>query len=376
MLGTWMQQMAQGWVLASLTTSAMALGWVNFASGMPMLLLTMYGGVVADRYDKRLVIIATLIAQSMLALVLGWLVGSGQIQVWHVVVAGICWGIAAAFEMPSAAAIVPELVEKHEMSTAIAVDRSVFHATRLAGPALGGWLIGTMGTAAAFYVNALSFSALILALLTIKPRVRTAAEDEERRQTGMKEGLQYVRSDAPTMRMIVLLALSTIFISPFFMIMMPLYSMHVLQLGAPEHGILMAASGLGAFTGSLLLLSIPAPLRQRIISIDVVVIALAMVGLSRATGLLPAVVCIVALTLGTSTLFGLANTIVQERAPDFIRGRVSAVAGLSFFGVLPFAGLLMARVADVIGLRTALISAGLCYGMIGTLLLLRREKTA
>jgi MFS family permease len=376
MMGTWMQQMAQGWVLASLTTSALALGWVNFASGVPMLLLTMYGGVIADRFDKRLVIIAALVAQSILALVLGWLVGSGQIQVWHVVAAGIFWGIAAAFEMPSAAAIVPELVEKHEMSAAIAVDRSVFHATRLAGPALGGWLIGMMGTAAAFYVNAASFSALIVALLTIRPRVRTAAEDEERRQTGMKEGLQYVRSDAPTMRMILLLALSTLFISPFFMIMMPLYSMHVLQLGAPEHGILMAASGLGAFTGSLLLLAIPAQVRQRILSIDVVVIALAMVGLSRAHGLAPAVVCMVALTLGTSTLFGLANTLVQERAPDFIRGRVSAVAGLSFFGVLPFAGLLTAQVADVIGLRTALISAGICYGAIGTLVLLRREKAS
>jgi MFS family permease len=346
MMGTWMQQMAQGWVMATLTTSAFALGLVTFASTLPILLLTMYGGLLADRLDKRFIIIACLVAQSLLAVAIGWLVGSGQIAIWHVLVAGIVLGIVTAFEMPAASALVPELVAKEDISSAIAVDRSVFHATRLAGPALGGWLIGTFGTSAAFYVNATSFSALIIALLTIKLRALDPEAEEERR-TGLKEGLAFVRQDRPTMVMIGLMALSTLFISPFFMIMMPLYSMHVLHLGAAQHGILLGSSGVGAVIGSIALLSIPGPHRQACLCAAVVVVSIATAGLSFAAGLPLAIVSIITLTLGTSTIFGLSNTIVQERAPDGLRGRVSAIASLAFFGVLPFASLATTKLADI-----------------------------
>ena len=373
MLGTWMQQMAQGWVMASLTTSAFALGLVNFASGLPMLALTMYGGVLADRLDKRIIIITCLVAQSLLALAIGWLVGSGQIAIWHVVAAGVGLGIVTAFEMPAASALVPELVAKEDIPPAIAVDRSVFHATRLAGPALGGWIIGAFGTSTAFYINALSFSALIVALLTIKPRPLEPSAEADRK-TGMKEGIAYVRGDRPTMAMIALLALSTLFISPFFMIMMPLYSMHVLKLGPAEHGILMGSSGIGALTGSIALLSIAGVHRLGWLRVAVGVVSLAMAGLSFAEGLPVAMVSMIVLTLGTSTIFGLSNTIVQERAPDGMRGRVSAIAAMAFFGVLPFAGLATAAFADLVGLRTALRTACICYGILGLLLLARKVK--
>jgi MFS family permease len=198
MLGTWMQQMAQGWVVAGLTTSAFTLGLINFGSGIPMLLLTMHGGVVADRHDKRLILIITQVVQIALALAMGYLVGSGQIAVWHVLIAGILLGISTAFEMPAASALTPELVEPSQIKAAIAVDRSIFHATRLAGPAIGGWLIGWLGTASAFYANATSFLALIIALLTLHPRPRGTDEEEAMRQTGMKEGFNYVRRDKPT----------------------------------------------------------------------------------------------------------------------------------------------------------------------------------
>src|SRR5882757_6935393 len=171
MLGTWMQQMAQGWVVAGLTTSAFTLGLINFCAGMPMLALTMHGGVVADRHDKRMILIITQVVQIILALVMGWLIAHGLIAVWHVLVAGILLGISTAFEMPAAAALTPELVDRDQLSAAIAVDRSIFHFTRLAGPAIGGWLIAWLGTASAFYANAASFLAMIVALMTLPPRV-------------------------------------------------------------------------------------------------------------------------------------------------------------------------------------------------------------
>jgi MFS family permease len=363
MLGTWMQQMAQGWVVAGLTTSAFSLGLINFCAGIPMLALTMHGGTVADRHDKRLILIATQVVQIILAISIGWLVARGQIAVWHILIAGMLLGISTAFEMPAASALTPELVERDQLSAAIAVDRSIFHATRLAGPAIGGWLIGTLGTASAFYANAVSFLALIAALLTLRPRPPGTEEEEAMRQTGMKEGFAYVRRDKPTLAMISLLATITTCISPFFMVMMPLYSRHVLGVNAQSHGFRMGSSGVGAFAGSLWLLTISSEKRTAYLRGGAVVITACMLGLANAHAFWHAVVSMSALTLGTSTMFGLANTIVQERAPDAIRGRVSAIMGLSFFGVLPFSGLLMSKFADTVGLRTAMGTGGVAFGV-------------
>jgi MFS family permease len=271
--------------------------------------------------------------------------------------------------MPAASALVPELVDRDQLSAAIAVDRSVFHATRLAGPAIGGWLVGWLGTAAAFYANALSFGALIIALLTIQPRRRGTPEEEEKRQSGMKDGIAYVRGDGPTRAMILLLMSGTVCISPFFMIMMPLYSRTVLHVGAQQHGLLMGSSGVGAFAGSIWLLSISSHRRAAYLCAAVATIVVAMSALAMAQGLTNAIVAMIALTLGTATMFGLANTIVQERAPHFLRGRVSAIFGLSFFGVLPFSGLAMSKFADLVGLRVAMGSAAGIFGVATALVL-------
>ena len=376
LLGTWMQMLAQGWVVTALTTSAFTLGLVNFASGIPMLALTMYGGAIADRHDKRRILIATQIVQAALAVAVGWLVATGQVQIFHIVIAGMLLGISTAFEMPAASALVPELVGPGQLSAAIAVDRSIFHATRLGGPALGGWVIGQFGTATAFYLNALTFGALIVALLTLHPRPRGTDAEERERQSGMKEGWRHVRGDGPTFTMMILLASSTVCISPFFMILMPLYSRHVLHIAASQHGLLMASSGIGAFIGSMWLFSIRREKRTAWLRAAVIMIVAAMCGLAAAHTLAQAIAGMIALTLGTSTLFGLSNTIVQERAPDPLRGRVSAIAGLSFFGMLPFAGLLITEFADLAGLRAAMGAGGLCYGVIATLVLRRFRRCA
>lgn len=376
LLGTWMQQMAQGWVLAGLTSSALTLGLVNLASGVPMLALTLLGGTAADRFDKRRILLATQILQAFIAAALGWLVANGQIQVIHIVIAGVCLGITIAFEMPAGAALVPELVRREQLPAAIAIDRSVFHATRLAGPALGGWLVGQLGTASAFFANSLSYSALMIALLSLRPRARGDEAEEKQRQSGLKEGIAYVRSDRPTLAMLSLLALATTCISPFFMVLMPLYSRHVLGLAADQHGLLMGASGLGAFAGSLWLLAIRAHRRGAWLALSVSAIAAAMAGLALARSLPVAVAMIILLTLGTSTMFGLANTIVQERAPHAMRGRVSAIVALSFFGVLPFSGLAMAEVTDWLGQRQAMgLGAGV-FALVGAWLLHRNRPAA
>jgi MFS family permease len=265
-------------------------------------------------------------------------------------------------------------VDPSQIKAAIAVDRSIFHATRLAGPAVGGWLIGWLGTASAFYANATSFLALIAALLTLHPRPRGTDEEEAMRQTGMKEGFDYVRRDKPTFAMLTLFVTITTCISPFFMITMPLYSRHVLHIDAQSHGLLMASSGIGAFIGSILLLSVRTERRMFFMRWGAVAIGACMMGLALAQHLWQAIVSMSFLTLGTSTLFGLANTIVQERAPHAIRGRVSAIMGLSFFGVLPFSGLLVSEVADLVGLRVAMAAGSLLFGLSAGAMLYRHRQ--
>ena len=147
--GTWMQVMAQGWLMSTLTNKAILLGMVNFAAGIPTLALTMLGGSVADKYDKRKILIWTQFAQTALALILGILVYTGRIQVWHVVVVAAFLGVCIAFEMPAINALVPELVKRDEIATAIALDRSVFHGSRLVGPSLAGIFVAWWGAASA-----------------------------------------------------------------------------------------------------------------------------------------------------------------------------------------------------------------------------------
>src|SRR5437867_2251824 len=169
--GTWMQVMAQGYVMSTLTDKALLLGMANLAAGLPMLLLTMVGGSVADRFDKRKILLATQYVQIVLAVAIGFLILSGKIQIWHILGFAVVLGISNSFEMPTLNAFVPELVSRDEIQSAIAVDRAVFHGSRVVGPSLAGIFVSAMGTASAFFSNALSFVALIIALFTIPPRL-------------------------------------------------------------------------------------------------------------------------------------------------------------------------------------------------------------
>src|SRR6184192_918031 len=159
--GTWMQVMTQGWVMATLTTSAFMLGLVNLCAGLPMLALTMAGGSAADKFDKRKILLITQYIQIVLAVSIGLLIWSGKIQMWHIFVFAAILGVSNSFEMPALSALVPELVNRDEIQSAISLDRSVFHGSRMVGFSLSGMLITAWGMASAFFVNALSFVALI-----------------------------------------------------------------------------------------------------------------------------------------------------------------------------------------------------------------------
>ncbi len=371
--GTWMQVMAQAWVMTTLTTSALMLGIVNLCSGLPMLALTMVGGSVADRFDKRKILLITQYLQIGIAVSVGLLIWSGHIAIWQVFIFAAIQGVSNSFEMPTLSALVPELVERDEIQSAISLDRSVFHGSRMVGFSLAGILIKAWGMASAFFVNALSFVALIIAILSLPPRRRGSAEEEEKRASGIKEGFRYIAKDRPSLAMVMLIATQSVCIFPIITVMMPLYGRIVLHLGADRVGLLMGASAVGSVVGSLFLIGLPRPKRIPLMMINTLGVTGAIFGLSRAPTFYMATALMVINSLGLATNFGLASTIVQERAPDYLRGRVSAVFMLSFVGLMPIAVLGVTSLSDFIGMPTALAIAAITYGAI-TLLILARVR--
>lgn len=372
--GTWMQVMAQGFVMSTLTDKALLLGMANLAAGLPMLLLTMVGGSAADRFDKRKILLATQYIQIALAICMGFLIMSGQIHIWHILAFAAVLGVSNSFEMPTLNALVPELVTRDEIQSAIAVDRAIFHGSRVVGPSLAGIFISAWGAASAFFINAISFVALIIALLTIPPRRRGSAEEEHKRASGIKDGFRYVARDKPSLAMIGLIAATTVFIFPIITVMMPLYVRLVLHLGADRLGFLMGASAVGSVIGAIFLISLPRSKRVPIMMVNVCVVAIAIFSLSRAPSFYLATALLIFNSLGLAMNFGLANTIVQERAPDYLRGRVSAVFMMSFVGLMPIAGLGITGLSDLIGMRSALAIAAVCYAAIALTVLGRVRR--
>jgi len=372
--GTWMQVMAQGYVMSTLTTKALMLGMANLAAGLPMLALTMVGGAAADKFDKRKILLVTQYVQIMLAIGIGLLVWSGRIEIWHIFVFAAILGISNSFEMPTLSALVPELAGREQIQQAISLDRSVFHGSRVVGPAIGGFLIKIWGTASAFFFNAISFVALIIAILSLPPRQKGTVEEEEKRSSGMKDGFRYVANDKPSLAMVTLIATQAFCIFPIITVMMPLYVRLVLHLGADGLGSLMGASAIGSVVGSIFLIGLPRSKRVPLMMINAIAVSLVVIGLSFAPSFYVAMALLIVNSLGMATNFGLCSTIVQERAPDYLRGRVSAVFMLSFVGIMPLAGLGVTSLSDVIGMPTALVIAAIAYGVITLIVLARVRK--
>lgn len=376
MTGTWMQMMAQSWVMTSLTSSAFMLGLVNFAGGVPMLLLSMVGGSWADKHDKRAILMVTQVVQIALAVIVGCLVLWQKIQLWHLIAVAAVLGVSNSFEMPAASALVPELVNKDQIKDAIALDRATFHTTRLFGPAVAGVVIGFYGAAVAFFANAFSFLALMIAIMTLPARELGTAEEEEKRSGGIKDGVAYVKSDRPTLAMIALMASTTLFIFPIMMILMPLYVRDTLALGPNAMGVMMSVGGVGSLTGSLGLLGVKHERRLNRLVLASIGVTAGVSLMAVAQGMPMAALGVVLMSVSLSTLVGLCNTVVMERTPVYLRGRVSAIVGISSFGMMPFAGLLVTAYADWVSIRGAIGTMAGLFAAVAAIVLVIAGKHA
>jgi len=359
LIGTWMQNVAMGWLVYRLTGSAMLLGVVGFTAQFPTFVLSPLAGVAADRYDRRKILLITQALAMAQALTLAFLVITGRVEVRHILALSFFLGLVNAFDIPARQAFVVDLVEKKEdLANAIALNSSMFNAARLLGPSIAGILISVVGEGMCFLLNGLSYAAVLRSLWAINIRGRRKERPLEPVLKRFKEGFNYTFGFAPIKFIILLLALASLTAMPY-VVLMPVFVKEVLRGGPRTLGFLMACSGIGALTAALTLASrrSAAGLESRIPAAGCV-FGIGLIGLSTADSFPSAAACIAVASFGMITQMASCNTVIQTLVDDDKRGRVMAFYALAFMGMAPFGSLLSGWAASRVGAPHAIMMSG------------------
>jgi MFS family permease len=356
--GTWIQSVAQQWLVLELTGSAFKLGLVTTVQFTPLLLLSLVGGAIADRFPKRDLLLATQVVSLILALGLGILVKTGTVQYWHVLVFAGMLGTVNAFYTPARQAFVPELVDRETLLNAVALNSAIFNGARVVGPAVGGILVASVGLSLNFFLNAASYVAVIWMLLLITPRPVRPAVEGQRLWHNVREGLGYIVATPVVSTILVLVGVASLF-ALNFTTLMPLVARYVLHTGSDGFGFLMASMGVGSLTGAISLAFLKRrDLARPLILTGCIVFTIGEIALalSRAFPLSVGLLVLIGLT---STLFTTtANTRILSLTPPELQGRVMSVYSLMFLGMTPFGSVLSGLVAQHWGTPPALIIGG------------------
>jgi MFS family permease len=372
--GTWMQAVAQGWLVLELTNQPFWLGAVAAAGTLPVLAFSLFGGVAADRLPKRSLLIATQSVSTVLALGLGLLVLSGHVQVWQVLVVALLLGTANALDAPARQSFVVEMVGREDLLNAIALNSFTFNAARVVGPAVAGTIVALAGTATCFLLNAASFVPVIgaLALMRGLPPVQRGAKASV--AAHLREGFAYAARERRFQGLIALVAAGSFFGFPC-VTLLPAFAREVLHTDARGYGLLMAMTGVGAVVSVLGLAS-----RQKTgVGGGVVVGAglafgVSLVLFATSRSFVTAVPLLAIAGAGMVAQAASANTLVQATVPDALRGRIMSMFTLVLMGAMPLGNLLIGALAGLIGTMAAVATfgVGLCVA-IGIITLARRE---
>ena len=361
MSGTWMQMIAQGLLVLTLWNSAFALGALNFANAVPSLVVMLFGGVLADRADKRRILIVTQVVMCVLAVAVGVLVVADAIEYWMLIVATICLGIAFGYDMPAYQAFLPELVPPEKIGQVVALNSSTFHGTRMVGPAMAGVIIATFGIATAYFLNALSFLAVIFSLLLVSRRIVPKAQGPAMSAiAGLKEGLRHARG-RPNLRVFLMLtALNTTFVFPIIAVLTPFYVKNVLHEGPGVLGALWASSGVGAMIGAIALIVWNNDRRVTRLWVAALLSPAGLIVTAITREPIVAIIAQAFVSFSFSSQLGIIQTMIQESTPPQFRGRVMSLHGITFNGTMPFAALASSGLAVAFGLPfVIMLGAGL-----------------
>ncbi len=387
LIGTWMQSIGQAWLVLQLTHSAWWLGIVGALQFLPVMLLSLFGGVLADRVPKRKVLLFTQSFAMLQAAILWVLIVTGAIQLWHVLVLAALLGLTNSIDMPTRQAFVSEMVGREDLPNAIALNSSVFNMARIVGPGIGGLIIATYGIMPLFFLNAISFIPVIIGLAMIDLRKlygqvkRAVPEKGAQRQStlqSLREGLIYVRQTPSVLLIITVIGIISLF-GINFNVVLPLFvfATDVLKTGAAGFGFISSAFGLGSLLAALWLAwSNQKPsVRFLLISALAFCILEAAFALSHMYAL--SLLLIASVGFAQIAFSATANTTLQTVAPDRLRGRVMSVYMLVFAGSVPLGNLFTGGLAHLAGAPVALlVGAGLSLitAIVGWMLRAPAEK--
>jgi len=368
LIGTWMQSVAQGWLVLTLTNSPFFVGLVSGLGSLGVLAFSLYAGVVADRRDKRRLIVLTQSLSMVLALILAVLVWTKVVTVWHVMALATALGIVNAFDIPTRQSFIVELVGKEDLMNAIALNSSMFNAARVVGPAIAGALIGAVGVATCFFLNGVSYIAVIGGLLAMRLAPLQPRPAPGSAWAGFREVVAFLRSDRRVETLIVLTATLSVFGFPY-LVMMPVFARDVLHVGAAGYGALTAAVGVGAMLGALAIAVNSRRIVQRgrlmVFGGTAFGILVSLFAFSRTFGL-----SLVLLALAGCAMIvnnALTNTMLQTLVPDHLRGRVMGFYSFVFVGMSPLGAFQAGAFAERFGAPLAIgIGALVCAAAVAT----------
>ncbi|MBH8554406.1 MFS transporter [Nostocaceae cyanobacterium CENA357] len=359
LIGTWMTQLATIWLVYSLTNSPFMLGVVGFTSQIPSFFLAPFGGVFVDRFSRYRTLIGTQILAMIQSLTLAVLALSGIIQIWHIIALSLFQGFINAVDAPARQAFVPELIERREdLANAIAINSTMINGARLIGPAVGGLLIASVGTAYCFLIDGLSYIAVIAALLAmkIKPWKFTVTQGSPLQK--VKEGFVYAFS-FPPIRSILLLSALVSLMGLQNTILVPVIAEETLKGGAETLGFLMAASGVGALSGGIYLATRQTILGiGKLISLAPAILGIGLIAFASSRFLPISLFTMLFVGLGTILQIAASNTFLQTIVEEDKRGRLMSLYTMSFLGMIPLGNLLGGVLASHIGAANTLIIDG------------------
>ena len=359
-VGSWMQTVAQSWLVLQLTSSPLKLGLIGTLQFAPILLFSIVSGALADRVRKRRLLLLTQSALMLQAFALAALDRTGQIQYWHVAVLATLYGIANTLDLPARQSFVVEIVGKHDLINAIALNSAVFNGARVVGPAVAGLLVARYGVGIAFLLNGLSFVAVIAALLAIR------TEGEPRPRSGdtlgqeILQGIRYAWETPLTALVLSLLLVMSLFVINFS-VLVPLIAREVLHEGAHGFGLLMASLGIGAVAGAVALaLGGRGRAPVWLLAGTALVAAAGVAGLGVVRQFWVASVLLVVEGFAMIVFMASSNTTMQVTVPDALRGRLMGLYAFFFVGMTPFGALLIGTVAERWGVPAACMVGGGC----------------
>lgn len=357
--GAWMQFVGQGWLILKLTDSPFYLGLVGAAGSLPILLFSLFGGVVADRVQKRGILVITQALSMVLALILGILTSTDLIQAWHVIVLAAFLGTVGAFDIPARQSFQIEMVGKEDLLNAIALNSAAFNAARVMGPAAAGLIIGYFGISTCFYINALSYLAVIFSLL----RMTFSGYKKDTVTGGFKEkileGLRFIKGEPKVYTFIFLVAIVSISGIPYITLM-PVFARDILKIGPTGLGLLMSSAGVGAFLGAVSLAFRPNIKKKGLLVTSAgVIFSLSLIIFSLSKILWLSLSMLFLAGWGMISLMATVNSLLQISSPDDLRGRVMSVFGLVFLGTAPIGNLIIGWMAHGLGTPLAVAIGGM-----------------